>query len=386
MKDLALKIASGCISRHDLDSADPSAVFEAKTQSAIPQTRSVARAPKATEKPRTKSYVFSDERVDRMGDVILVSGWDLANYKQNPVILWGHNAGAPPIGLGSRVRSARVEDGRALVGDVTFVEEDVNPHAETIWRLADAGVLRTVSVGFQPIEASWGDDITEKERKKYGVSKYGVLYRRSELLETSIVSIPANPGAVELGLKDLVSKGLLTDGQASAWLKEYPTSEEAALERARAAVRSVVDMGRSSTEEDTAAATDSPDGASEEQPTEDTEPTVPSATSTPPVEDNEETEEAEERSVRDSVAFAAALERQTLALAGVLEQHAESIAAMRQLTDVVTDLARKAVDSPARMAPEEPSAEGTDDLDGEDPERVADLLKRAAETISRLRS
>src|SRR5262245_59555228 len=35
---------------------------------------------------------------DRMNDTISPEGWDLANYKRNPVVLWAHKYDEPPIG------------------------------------------------------------------------------------------------------------------------------------------------------------------------------------------------------------------------------------------------------------------------------------------------
>lgn len=383
MQDLTLKIATGSASQQELAEADPNLIWEAKTHGSPEQVRFVSRAPKASDKPRTKSYVFSDETVDRMGDVILVGGWNLDNYKKNPVILWGHNAGAPPIGTASRVKTARIDGKRALVGDVTFLEAEVNPQAEIIWRLADAGALRTVSVGFKPIEASWGDDVTEKERNKYGVGKYGVLYRSSELLETSLVSVPANPGAVEMGLKDLVSKGVITDADAAEWLDEYPTTEEAALDRARAAVRSVVDFGKNKAASDDSTDMSDPDEGAPDPDDITTDGAAASTPTDPEWEDDEP--ETEEREAETLTPLVGALEKLTLSVAGLLEHHAESVAAVRQLTDVVHDLARKAVDSHATKAPEEPVAEVADEPDDASPE-VEDLLRRAAEAIARSRS
>ena len=400
-QDLLLQIASGCASQHDLVAAG-SSVFEAKTLTDVPQFRAVSKAPKPSDKPRTRSFVLSDETVDRVGDVIMAGGWQLDNYKANPVVLWGHNSYAPPIGTASRVRTARVDGRRALVGDLTLVDEEVNPHAEAIWRLVEAGVIRTVSVGFKPIKVRFGEEITDKERKKLGLSDWSVVYDESELLENSLVSVPANPNAVQLGLKDLVSKGILTDTQARAWMDEYPTTEEAALERARAAVRSVVDMGAVKTAPDEQAASDdSPEGDLTESPdsTDDAgDPVTKDAADLyvededgdlHPVEDPDDLEvvepdeEPEARSADATVPLVAALEKLTLAVAGVLEQHAESVAATRQLTDVVHDLARRGIDSPVDPAPVEPPTERTDaePEDEVNPEQVASLLQKAMDSL-----
>lgn len=38
----------------------------------------------------TYSFVASDETADRYGDIVRVAGWDLANYKRNPIVLFQH--------------------------------------------------------------------------------------------------------------------------------------------------------------------------------------------------------------------------------------------------------------------------------------------------------
>ncbi|MHC4506617.1 MAG: hypothetical protein ACYTFI_25275, partial [Planctomycetota bacterium] len=41
---------------------------------------------------------ISTVAVDRDGDVMLPSGADLSDYKKNPVVMFGHDQGAIPIG------------------------------------------------------------------------------------------------------------------------------------------------------------------------------------------------------------------------------------------------------------------------------------------------
>ena len=47
-----------------------------------------------------KSITFraSIESEDRAGDVIKAEGWELDNYRQNPVVLWAHRHDLLPIG------------------------------------------------------------------------------------------------------------------------------------------------------------------------------------------------------------------------------------------------------------------------------------------------
>jgi len=41
------------------------------------------------------SFILSDATPDRMGDVIEATGWDLVNFKRNPVALFNHNPNFP---------------------------------------------------------------------------------------------------------------------------------------------------------------------------------------------------------------------------------------------------------------------------------------------------
>ena len=144
-----------------------------------------ASAPVATSDSRTFSFVFSDESVDRYGDVIHARGWDLKNFNANPIALFGHDASTVENVVG-RARNVRVS-GSQLVGDIEFMGADVNPAAEVVYQMVKGGFLKTVSVGFAPIE--WEPT---KDKSRPG----GIDFKRQELLEISVVPIPANPNAL----------------------------------------------------------------------------------------------------------------------------------------------------------------------------------------------
>jgi HK97 family phage prohead protease len=126
-------------------------------------------------------FVLSDEMPDRMGDIIRLSGWQLDNFRRNPIALFGHRADFP-IGNWSRLR---VEDG-ALRGQLTLAPEGTSARIDEIRRLVEANILRAVSVGFRPIES----------RPRGPDAPGGVLFEKQELIETSLVAVPANPNAV----------------------------------------------------------------------------------------------------------------------------------------------------------------------------------------------
>ena len=132
------------------------------------------------------SFIASTANPDRYGDVINQRGWDLSKYRKNPVILLNHNANSLPIGRGE----VDVVDGQLIV-DVEFDVDD--PQAKEVARKTKAGFMNAVSVGFNPLDAT-PRNMLEKSHPAHGNS--GQYFDRAELLEISIVTIPANGEAV----------------------------------------------------------------------------------------------------------------------------------------------------------------------------------------------
>ena len=143
--------------------------------------------------PRTFRFCFSDGNVDRIGDTINPAGWDLHDFEKNPVALWAHDSSSPPIG---RAKNLMVENDR-LMGDIEFAPADIYPFAETIYRMVAGGWLNAVSVGFLPTDYDWADD----EDREWGID-----FLRQQLLEISVVPVPALPSA----LIDARAKGIDT--------------------------------------------------------------------------------------------------------------------------------------------------------------------------------
>ena len=155
-------------------------------------------APAEAPASRVRSFVASDETVDRYNTVIKASGWQLDNFKRNPVILFGHNSRDWPIGKGR----AWV-DGTQLRLDVDFFPADVSPAAEQALRMLDLGVMG-VSVGFNPLEYVYNEE-RESEDSWENLFNPPLDYTRQDLLEVSVVTIGANPAAVPVG-RELVQQ------------------------------------------------------------------------------------------------------------------------------------------------------------------------------------
>lgn len=237
---IAEKVAAGTASLEEMKSLGADLVAQIKTCGDIPQYRCKSAEPiSVNEDHRTISYLVSDETPDRMGDVIRVKGWDLSNYKSNPVILWAHDGKTvPPIGRAHNVR--RRFGPNRLTADIEFAPAEAHEFAETIYQLAKRGFIKATSVGFMPKGV---EQLGEEERQALGVGPYGQVFSESELMEISVVSVPANPSALEVGVKSLMSEGVLERGLADRFFDVYPANEEVVQKRIREACRSFVDFG-----------------------------------------------------------------------------------------------------------------------------------------------
>ena len=145
-------------------------------------------------------FVASTATPDRYGDVVDQKGWDLSAYNRNPVVLFNHNPTQMPIGKGK----AYVENEQLML-EVEFDQKD--EMAKTIEQKVRDGYISAVSVGFQPSKTILRSALPA-DHPYHG--KSGNYFQKSELLEVSIVTIPANNEATlsknfsrEIGLADV---------------------------------------------------------------------------------------------------------------------------------------------------------------------------------------
>jgi HK97 family phage prohead protease len=143
--------------------------------------------------------VVSTASPDRMGDVIRPEGARVANFLKNPVLMFGHNYAALPVGT---VQAIEVMPGSGLKMQFRWLEGDeVADRVRNAW---DQGVLRAASIGFQPLHAV---------PNRSGV---GLTFTEWELLEVSLVPVPANPEAV----RTLKALGLSPARRIEQWVLE----------------------------------------------------------------------------------------------------------------------------------------------------------------------
>lgn len=162
------------------------------------------------------TFTISTGSIDRERDTLAVSGWQLDNYRKNPTVLWAHDYSALPVG---RAESIFSRNGQ-LVARMEFVPAEVYPFAETVRQLIDGGFLKATSVGFRPLEWDFNEE------------RGGFDFKKQELLEFSIVPIPANPDALIEARNAGVALGPLKDW-AIKLLDTYGLTDEEKSEAAK---------------------------------------------------------------------------------------------------------------------------------------------------------
>lgn len=126
------------------------------------------------EEEEVYTMIMSDDKEDRHGDFVM-QDFDLKFFKKNPVLIDSHNYSSITHIIG-KVNNVRVEDNK-LKGEVQFSK--ANPKGVLAQAMVAEGTLSASSIGFIPKEF---DD------------KGRII--KSELLELSMVAVPANPRSI----------------------------------------------------------------------------------------------------------------------------------------------------------------------------------------------
>ena len=153
---------------------------EGKVGALSRQASTIERAPDGA-----VSFIASTAAADRYGDTIDQKGWDTKAYEANPVLLWAHSYSTPPVGkvlkLGKGPDALRADA-------VEFTSKETHAFGAEVGAMVREGFLNTVSVGFLP--RKW------EERYGEGGEFKGYHFTEMELLEISVVPVPANPQAL----------------------------------------------------------------------------------------------------------------------------------------------------------------------------------------------
>jgi HK97 family phage prohead protease len=130
-------------------------------------------------------WTFSTFDLDRYDERVDPQGWELSQYKNNPVVQWAHRFDIPAIGRSDSL----LTDDKGLHGSIIFNDKEYDAFGWSIGERVKRGVLRAGSVGFRILEV----ELPSKEAQADGTA---LIFRRQELLEFSICNVPANPFAL----------------------------------------------------------------------------------------------------------------------------------------------------------------------------------------------
>lgn len=135
--------------------------------------------------------MISTESIDRDGDIIRANGGRFDDYLKNPVVLLGHNYSDLPV---AKTLEVAVVPGQGVRAQFQFPEAGLYDKADNVRKLWDAGFLNAASIGFSPIKS-----VNLDPSRPWGPQEY----IEWELLEWSIVSVPANQDALRLALNGI---------------------------------------------------------------------------------------------------------------------------------------------------------------------------------------
>lgn len=171
------------------------------------------------EDERTITFVASDSTRDSAGTVLNQDNWDLTRFNSNGIIGYQHkvyggwdDTDNPDNVIGKG--HAYVEDGKLMV-DITFEPKEINELAEKIYQKVLFGSLRAVSVGFLPVG---------KGRFGEGADAETYYFAGQQLLEVSVVNIPANPNALR---KSMEAENDFLEAERKRLLEETKVEEPA---------------------------------------------------------------------------------------------------------------------------------------------------------------
>lgn len=148
---------------------------------------------------RTLEFTITTGSVDRDNDTIAPGGWNLDSYKANPVVLWAHSYKDLPV---ARATSITMH-GDKMTSVAEFPPRGTYPFADTVYDMLKGGFLNATSVGFRP------------QKYVFNAERGGVDFKEQELLEYSIVPVPANAEALVLARDAGIDVALV-----KAWAEE----------------------------------------------------------------------------------------------------------------------------------------------------------------------
>jgi hypothetical protein len=162
------------------------------------------------ESTRTITFTIAAESTGREHRNKFVYNWDnwnLSKFNSNPIVGYQHNvygdnmclAPNPDDVIAKATAGIDTFQGKkVLVSDATFEPAELNATAEKVFRKILWGSLNASSVGVLPV----GQIKKETFKNEAGNNDYTLNFEGQELIEWSIVQIPADPQALRRSMKN----------------------------------------------------------------------------------------------------------------------------------------------------------------------------------------
>ncbi len=151
-----------------------------------------AQQPAVDEAACSATFVITSNDPDRVGDVVEPQGIYLGNFARNPIGFFGHQVIPLPIGKWEdpQGRHTIVLEANRALGTLYFSQKTAD--AQACFALVSEGILRATSIGFNPLV-----EPIPRERGEANPNslQLGYVYPRIDLLEVSVVGVPAQPTA-----------------------------------------------------------------------------------------------------------------------------------------------------------------------------------------------
>lgn len=135
---------------------------------------------------RIITAIANSGKLDRTGEIVSIAGITY-DPKNLPALLWQHKQDQP---LGRILSLSKTAKGLEMTAQIAKYEtnSELKQLSDSVWESVKQGVVKSCSIGFRP---------TDYEKDSTGA----IVWTSSELLEVSLVSVPAERGANITGFK-----------------------------------------------------------------------------------------------------------------------------------------------------------------------------------------
>lgn len=152
----------------------------------------------ADDEKRVIRGIATTPQADRMGDVVVPTG---VKFKNPMPLLWQHDSTKP---VGTVTFDKPTDKGITFEAQIASIDEPgtLKDRLDEAWQSVKAGLVSAVSIGFRVLDG-------EYEVMKSG----GLKFLSTEVMELSLVTIPANAQANITQIKAFDSKLLAATGR-----------------------------------------------------------------------------------------------------------------------------------------------------------------------------